>query len=80
VVPGFAGDDEAFPRLPGVPVAADVARPWRCSDRSWYRRTARDVWVDADAALRTVPPTYDHRALQEACVEDYVDDGTWGTP
>jgi hypothetical protein len=72
VVPGFAGDDLAYPLVSGLAVAEDVQRPTSCGDRRWYLRTAADVWVDASATKSFIK-----QDEQESCLLDYVD-SSWG--
>jgi hypothetical protein len=72
VVPGFAGDDLAYPLVSGLAVAEDVQRPTSCGDRRWYLRTAADVWVDAYATKSFIK-----QDEQESCLLDYVD-SSWG--
>ena len=66
VVPGYGGDDVAFPTPSGLPIGADPWRPRSCTDRQWYRRNAADVWVDASAHATN---------LQEECLLVYVNNG-----
>jgi hypothetical protein len=72
VIPGYAGDDVAFPRSSGFPVSADGQRPRSCDDRNWYLRNAQDVWVDSSAY---VTATVDFRQEQQDCLLDFVDNG-----
>jgi hypothetical protein len=70
LVPGFAGDDVAFPATSGLPVTADSLRPRSCTDRQWYLRTAADAWVDESAYL---VGSLEYREKQETCLLDYVE-------